>query len=121
MGDERRIAWMVDRFNSRNALRLARVVLMNVLDQLGLGIGRPGDQDHLRIGNRLGNGLEVFTIFGRVSATDTIGLVMDVSCRVIRTDHQPIHLGRTEMEDAALPVIDPDDSVIMMAGHEMPL
>jgi hypothetical protein len=51
--------------------------------------------------------LKVFVVFGRVSASDAIGFVMDVPCRMIGMNYEPIYLGRIEVKDAGLPVIDP--------------
>jgi len=94
---------------------------MNVLDQFGLRIGGAGDQNSAGIGNRLDDRLKVFMVLGGMSAADTIGFMVDVSCRMIRGHHKPLHLGRVEMKHASLPVIDPDDSMIVMISHGMPL
>ena len=53
----------------------------------------------------------------RMPAPDTIGLVMDVFRRMIRMHDKALNVRRTEMENARFPVIDPDDSMIVMAGH----
>ena len=52
-----------------------------------------------------------------VSATDAIGLVMEVLRRVLRMHNNALDVRRAEMENARFPVIDPDDGVIVMSGH----
>jgi hypothetical protein len=39
--------------------------------------------------------------------------VVEVAHRVLRTYHELVRIGRIEMEYARLPVINPDDGVIM--------
>jgi hypothetical protein len=41
IGDELRIAWMIDGFHADNRAHQLRTVLANVLDQFGLDIGAP--------------------------------------------------------------------------------
>ena len=46
-----------------------------------------------------------------------VGLVMDVLRRMLRPHDQSFDLGRAEMENAGLAMIDPDDGVVVMSGH----
>jgi hypothetical protein len=43
--------------------------------------------------------------------------MVDVLGRMIRMQHEPFHIGRTEVEHAGFMVIDPDDRVKVMATH----
>jgi len=43
ISDQRSVARMIDRFDTGNGFHLAWFVLVNVLDQLGLGVRRAGD------------------------------------------------------------------------------
>jgi predicted GTPase len=56
-------------------------------------------------------------VFGGMSAADGICLVVDVSGRMVRVQHQLVHVARAEMEDAAFVVINPNDGMKMMAVH----
>ena len=71
------------------------------------------------VGNRLRDRLQEGVILRGVPAADGICLVVDVSGRIIRVQHEPFHLGRAEMEHARLTVIDPDDRVKVIAAHGM--
>ena len=61
--------------------------------------------------------LQKLVILRGVPAADRVGLVMDVFRRMIRAHDEPLHVGRTEMENAGFAVIDPNDGVVMTAGH----
>jgi hypothetical protein len=93
-------------------------VLVNVLDQFGLGIGRPGNKNRAGVGNRCGDGLEKVVILRRVPAADGICLVVDVPGRMIRVQHQPFDIRRAEMEHPRFMVINPNDHVVVL-GHVM--
>jgi hypothetical protein len=43
--------------------------------------------------------------------------MVDVLGWMIRMQHEPFHIGRTEMEHAGFMVIDPDDRMKVMATH----
>ena len=43
ISDQRSVARMIDRFDTGNGFHLAWFVLVNVLDQFGLGVRRAGD------------------------------------------------------------------------------
>jgi hypothetical protein len=43
--------------------------------------------------------------------------MVDVLGWTIRMQHEPFHIGRTEMEHAGFMVIDPDDRMKVMATH----
>jgi hypothetical protein len=45
--------------------------------------------------------------------------MVDVLGRMTRVQHEPLHIGRAEMEHACLMVIDPNDRMKMMAVHGM--
>ena len=105
---------MIDRFHAGNGFHLARLVLMNVLDQLGLGVGRAGDENGIGVGERFGDGVKILMIRGGMSAADRIGLVMNMPRRHVGMKDDLIEAGKTEMEDPGLQMVDPDDRVKMM-------
>ena len=82
-----------------------------------LALAGPGDQNRAGVRDGLGNGLEILMIRRGMSAADAIGLMMDVLRRMLRMHDKALNVRRTEMENARFPVIDPDDSMIVMAGH----
>jgi hypothetical protein len=82
-----------------------------VLDQLRFGVRRAGDEYELR---RCQGGCDIVQeglIFGRMAAADGIGLVMNVSRRIVRVDDDLIGLKPVEIENASFAMIDPDDRV----------
>ena len=76
----------------------------------------PRDADGAGIGEGERHRVQEFMVPGGVSAADRAGLVVDMLGRMIRMQHQLFDLGRVEMENPRLAVIDPDDGVIM--AHE---
>jgi hypothetical protein len=117
VSDQRAVARMIDRFDAGNGFHLAWFVLMNVLDQLGLGVRGAGDENGIGVGERFGNGVKILIIRGGVSAPDRIGLVMDVVGRMLWMNDEPFDIGPAEMKNARLSMVDPDDGVVMMGGH----
>ena len=83
-------------------------MLVNVLDQFGLGIGRAGDQNRAGVGDGLDDSLEILMIRRGMSAADAIGLVMDVLGRMLGMHDKAFDVRRAEMKNARFPVIDPD-------------
>jgi hypothetical protein len=118
ISNQRAVARMIDRFDAGNGLHLAWFVLVDVLDQLGLGVGRAGDENGIGVGERFGDGVKILMISGSVSAPDRIGLVMDVLRRMLRMHDKTLDVRQAEMENAGFPVIDPDDGMIVRAGHD---
>ena len=93
---------------------------VNVLHQLGLCIGRAGDEDGARSGDRIGDRLQESLILRGMSAADGVRLVVDVSRRMIRVQHQPLDIGRAEMKYARFMMIDPDDRMIVLVHNMTP-
>ena len=52
-----------------------------------------------------------------MSAADAIGLVMDVLGRTLRMHDKAFDVRRAEMKNTRFAVVDPDDGMIVMAGH----
>ena len=117
MGDKLRVARMIDSLDPDNNFHQLRIVLADVLDQLGLGIGGSGHQNLAGVGDRLRDRLEELVILRRMAAADGVGFVVDVSRRTIRMQHQPLDIGWAEMEYARFMVVDPHDGVKVMAAH----
>ena len=117
MRHELRIAWMVDGFHADDDLHQLRGVLVDVLDQFGLGVGWPGNQNRSSVGDRLSDCPEEVLIFRGVTRTDGVRLVVNVPGRMIRMNHKLFDVGRAEMKDAGLMVVDPNDRVKVMGVH----
>lgn len=117
VGDELRVAWMIDRFYADDLSHQRWLMLVNVLHELGLRIGRSRDEHRAGIGDRLRDSLKEIVILGGVPASDRVRLMMDVPGRVIRMQHEPLHIGGTEVEHPSFVVIDPNDRMEVMRGH----
>ena len=61
--------------------------------------------------------LQEGVILRGVPAAYGVCLVVDVLGRVIRMQHEPFHIARTEMEHAGFMVIDPHDRMKVVAAH----
>ena len=118
MSDELRVAWMIDGFDTDDDLHQLWMVGVNVFDQLGLGISWSGDQHRAGVCDRLGDRFEEILILGGMSGADRIRLVVDVPGRIVGPHHQPVDVGRAEMEHTRFVVIDPNDGVKVMGRHE---
>ena len=90
---------------------------MNVLDQFGLCICGAGDQNRAGVRDGLDDSLKILMIRRGMSAADAIGLMMNVLGRTLRMHDKAFDVRRAEMKNARLSVIDPDDGMIVMAGH----
>jgi hypothetical protein len=119
VGDELRVAWMIDGFDSDDNPHQPRIVLADVLDQLGLGIGWPRNENRASVCDRLSHSLKEGVILRGVPAPDGVCPMVDVLGRMIRVQHEPFHIGRAEMEHACFMVIDPNDRMKVMAAHGM--
>jgi len=108
---------MIHRFHAGYGFHLAWLVLVNVLDQLGLGVRRAGDENGIGVGERFDDGMKVLMICSSVTAPDRIGLVMDVFGRMVWMDDEPFDIGPAKIENTRFPMIDPDDGVVMVGGH----
>jgi len=112
---------MIDRFHSRDDLHQLWIVLVNVLDQFGLRVCRSGNENRSSVCNRFHDGVKVVVILCGISASDGIGFMMKVSCRMIRMQNESFHVRRAEMENAGFAMINPDDGMIVMDAHEISL
>jgi hypothetical protein len=110
-------ARVIDAFHADDLLRQLRIVLADMFDQRGLGVGRAGDKDRTGIGDRLRDRMQKSMVFGGVPAADRIGLVMNVFGGIVGVQHQLLDIGRAEMKNARFAMIDPNDGVMMMDGH----
>jgi hypothetical protein len=116
--DERCVARMIDRFHSDDDRHPLRVVPMNVLDEFGLCAGRPSDENRTGICNRAHDRAKTIVIFRGMSASDGIGLVMDVLCWMLRMQDKSFDVRRAEMKNTRFPMIDPDDGMVVRASHD---
>jgi hypothetical protein len=117
VGDKLPVAWMIDGFDSDDDPHQLGIMLADVLDRLGFGIGRPGNENRAGVRDRLSDRLKKGVILRGVPTPDGVCLVVDVLGRTIRVQHEPFHISRAEMEHACLMVIDPNDRMKVMAVH----
>jgi hypothetical protein len=117
VGDEFAIARMIDGFHTNNDIHQPGIMFTDVLDQLGLGIGRPSNENRASIRNRLSDSLKEGVILRSVPAPDRVSLMVDVFGRMIRVQHEPFDIGRAEMEHSCFTVIDPNDRMKVMTAH----
>jgi hypothetical protein len=110
---------MIDGFHPDDDRHPLRIVLVNMLDKFGLGVGRPCYENRTSIRNRIHDCLKIVVIFCGMSASDGVGLMMDVSRRMIRMQHESFDVRRVEMENAGFVMIDPDDSMLVMVVHDI--
>jgi hypothetical protein len=109
---------MIDGFDANDTLGQLRIMDANMFDQLGLCVGRSGDETSACVGNGFGDGVEIVVIRGDVSAPDRVRLVMNMFGRMIRAQNEPFDIRSVEMEHTRFTVIDPDHRVIVMLAHE---
>ena len=117
VGDELAVAWMIDGFHADDDLHQPGIMSADVLDQLGLGIGWPRNENRAGVCDRLSDSLKEGVILGGVPAPYGVCLMVDVLGRTIWMQHEPFHIGRTEMEHAGFMVIDPDDRMKVRVTH----
>jgi len=120
ISEERSIARMVDGFHRRNGVHHFGIMAVNMLQQLCLCIGRTGDEDSARAGNRVGDGLQEGLILRGMSAADGARFVMDMFGRIMRVENQLIDFRRAEMEYASFMMIYPDDGMIVFVHNATP-
>ena len=101
---------MVDRLHRRDDADQLRIVVVDVLDEFGLGVRRAGDENRAGVSDGLRNAMKKILILRGVPAADGIRLVMDMPSRVVGMQHELVDSRQPEMEYARLAVIDPDDS-----------
>ena len=119
MRDQLAVSGMIERLDAHDFRVQRRGMSFDVLDELRLGIRRSGDQDSASVGDGFGHVLEKGMIFRCVTTADAVGLVVNMSGRVVRMQYEMIDLERIEMKYASFVVIDPNDRMIQ-AGHMGP-
>src|SRR5688572_23691771 len=107
------VTWMVDRLDSHDLLHESGTMLTDMLDQLCFLVRGAGYEDGSRVGDGARHPLQEIMIFRRVSAADAVGLVMQMAGRVVRMDDEPVDVRGAEVEHTRLPVIDPNNGVIV--------
>src|SRR5262249_61857972 len=104
---------MVDRLDPLDAAHQRRVVMMDVLDELGLGVGRSRDEDGARIRHGFDHAMVKVLILGRMAAADRVRLVVKVTGGIVRMKDKLVGVGGVEMKKAGLAMVDPDHGVEM--------
>src|SRR5262249_49679269 len=121
MGDELPVARMIDGFHTDDDLHQCGIMLADVFDQFGLGIGRSRNENRAGVCDRLRDSLKEGVILRGMPAPDGVCLMVDVLGRMIGVQHESLHISRAEMEHACFMVIDPNDGMKVMAAHGMVL
>jgi hypothetical protein len=116
-GDELAIGQLINTFNTNDLGHQRRVMTGNVLDQLRPSLGGPGDEYRAGIGNGVRTLLKIDGIDSRVTAADSVGLMVDMTCRIVRVNNNTIGIGDIEMKNPGFQMVDPDDCVIVH-GHK---
>src|SRR6202047_692929 len=114
------IAWVIKRLDPGNAFANFRMYSSNVRGQLFLRVRSPGDQYGARLHDGLRHVLQERLIYRRVTATAGIGLVMNMLVRMTAAHRRRIHLRGIEVKDPRFVMVDPDQSVIVLA-HRLSL
>jgi len=117
VGDELPVTWMIDGFHTDDNLHQPGIMLADMLDQLGLGVAWPRDENRAGVCNRVSDTLKEGLIFRCVPASDGVGPMVDVLGWMVRVQHEPLHIGRVEMEHACFSVIDPDNRMKVVVAH----
>src|SRR5207247_9639690 len=73
VGDELAVAWMIDGFHADDDLHQPGIMLADVLDQLGLGIGWPRNENRAGVCDRLRDSLKEGVVLRGVPAPYEIG------------------------------------------------
>ncbi len=102
---------MVDRFHRDHPIKHLRVVAVQVFDEPQLGLPRPGNQNFMRVAQRLCYGVVEMFIFLRLARADGVGLVMQMLMRVRRVHDGFAHMFWIDEEHMRLVVVDPDRGV----------
>lgn len=89
------------------------------LDQLGLGIGWPHNENRAGVGNRFRYCLKEGVILRGVTAPDGACLMVDVPGQMIRVQREPFDVRRAEMEYPCFMVIDSNNRMIVRGYHGM--
>src|ERR1700722_17571493 len=90
-----------------------RMRMLDVLDEFVFLARWSDDEDGAGVGDRPGDFLKKILVLRRVAAADDVRLVVEVAHRILWAHHQLVHVSRVEAKYARLPVVDPDDGVIM--------
>ena len=119
IGDELRVAWMIDSFQSDDDVHQLGIVVVNVFDQFGLCVGWSRYENPPGVRNCFSDCVKIVLILGGVPTPDGVRLVMDVTGRMIRVQNESFNVGRAEMEHASFMVIDPNDRMMVMDRHQI--
>jgi hypothetical protein len=119
MGNKSAIARMIHGLHPRNDVHQCGMVVVDMFHQFRLGVCRTCDENRARAFYGLDNAVKKFLILRSVSAAHGVRLMMDVSGRIVRMEHQRVQFRSAEMKYTGFTVIDPDNGMIM-GGHGIP-
>jgi hypothetical protein len=117
--DKFAVCQMIETFNPNDLCHQLRVMPRDMLDQLVLGLSGAGNEHRASVVNSLCYVLEITGIDSRVTATDGVGLMMDMARRIVGVNDEPVSFGDIEMKNPGFEVVDPDDRMIV-TGHQRP-
>jgi hypothetical protein len=83
---------MIQGLDSGNPLRQFGTLPLNIVLQLGLGIGGPGDQKRTRVRERFEDAVKEFFVYSEMATASGVGLVLQVVT------------GEMRMEDSSLDI-----------------
>jgi hypothetical protein len=109
--EELPVGRMVDCFDSGNLGMNLRRVALHVLDELRLGVGRPGNQDDSGVRHGRCHAMQEVLIFRGVPAADGTGLVVQMPGRMLRMHDAFVRFKGIEVKDPGLVMVDPHGGV----------
>src|SRR4029077_15054364 len=108
------IAWMIERFDSRDPLRKSGLRALNERCEFILRTRRSGDENRSGRGKFLRHAFQEFLVKRHVTTVARICLVMQMRCRIATCDNSSMAVDAIEVEDSRLVMIDPDQRVKVM-------
>lgn len=112
MVDEGSVGWVINGLDPSDFFDEARIMPVDVLQQLGLCIRGSSDQNGMSIQDRGCNFVQERLIFGRMAAAYGVRLVVDVARRVMRMENQPFNVVLVEVKYARFEVINPHNRML---------
>ena len=106
---------MIQRRHRGNAALEFGTVALDDLHELVLLVGGTSDQDGACSAQRFSHTLQKDLILARTAASDAVGLVMQLPVHATGPEQDALGLVRIEKVNAGLTMIEPDNSMIMVA------
>jgi hypothetical protein len=117
IGNNLSITGMVSSFNTDDSIGYFWILLANECGEFDLCAGRPKDQDLAGVAHGFENATQKLLALVNMTASQRIGLVMNMPCRHLGVQDDLFGARETEMEYAGLQVVDPNDRVEVIFRH----